>query len=143
MAIAFAVGGDMNDLSVRAVGFKSAEEALGKTFAAVQQAFEGDGARAGPIVEEDGDGAAFFQTDDISAGGIDGGIGGFGPGRLGGRFLFFSGGGSFQPAGGASERMRAHWWGARRTKRIPFWARRSRDSESTAVSGSHMPSGMR
>ncbi len=65
---------------------EAGEEAIGEVVAAVEEAFEGDGAGAGAVVEEDGDGAAFVETDEVGVGGIDGGVGGFGPGVFGLRF---------------------------------------------------------
>ena len=62
---------------------KAVEEAAGEVFAAVEEAFEGDGAGGGAVVEEDGDAAAFVETDEVGVGGVDGGVGGFGPGRFG------------------------------------------------------------
>jgi hypothetical protein len=89
VAVAFAVGGDMDDLRVGAVGLESAEEALGEAFAAVQEAFEGNGAGARSIVEEDGDGATLVEAHEIRPGRVDRSIGCVGPGRLRRRFLFF------------------------------------------------------
>ena len=58
---------------------EAAEQAAAEVFAGVQQAFEGDGAGGGAVVEEDGDGAAFVELDEVGMGGVDGGVGGFGP----------------------------------------------------------------
>ena len=66
VAVAFAVGRDVHQLcALSAVGLrsraKSADQALGEILAAVQQAFEGDGAGARPVVEKDGDAAALLR----------------------------------------------------------------------------------
>ena len=54
VAVALAVGGDVDELRLAAVcrSAEAAEQALGEVFAAVQQAFEGDGAGDGAVVEE-------------------------------------------------------------------------------------------
>ena len=44
VAVAFAVRGDVDQLSVLPPAFESADQALGESFAAVQQPFKGDGA---------------------------------------------------------------------------------------------------
>ena len=62
------------------VGMEAGEQAAGEVFAAVEEAFEGDGAGGGAVVEEDGDAAAFVEVDEVGVGGVDGGVGGFGPG---------------------------------------------------------------
>jgi hypothetical protein len=67
-------------VGVRRSGRKAGEQAAGEGFAAVEQALEGDGAGGGAVVEEDGDGAAFVELDQVGVGGVDGGVGGFGPG---------------------------------------------------------------
>ncbi len=54
----------MNKLCGRGVT-EAAFEAIGKVFSRVQQAFESDGARGWPIVEEDGHGGAGFETNQI------------------------------------------------------------------------------
>ena len=67
-----------------APGWRPGEQAAGEVFAAVEEAFEGDGAGVGAVVEEDGDAAAFVELDGVGVGGVDGGVGGFGPGAVGG-----------------------------------------------------------
>ena len=94
VTVAFAVGGDVGDL--RGFGIvgrrrvEAGDEAFAEVFAAVEEAFEGDGAGGGAIVEEDVDSAAFVEADEVGVGGVDGGVGGFGPGDLFG-FDFFGG----------------------------------------------------
>ncbi len=83
VAVAFAVGGDVGELGSGGVGAETAEEAFAEGFAAVEQAFKGDGAGAGAVVEEDGDGAAAVERDAVGVGGVDGGVGGGGPGSIG------------------------------------------------------------
>jgi hypothetical protein len=85
VAVAFAVGGDVGELwGVRVSGGAEAGgEAPAEVFAAVEQAFKGDGAGGGPVVEEDGDGAAIVEGDAVGVGGVYGGVRGGGPG-LGG-----------------------------------------------------------
>ena len=61
-----------------------------EVFSAVEEAFEGDGAGGGAVVEEDIDGAAFVEADEVGMGGVDAGVGSFGPGDLFG-FNFFGG----------------------------------------------------
>ena len=56
-------------------GWKPSSRRLPKVFAAVEQAFEGDGAGGGAVVEEDGDAAAFVELDEVGMGGVDGGVG--------------------------------------------------------------------
>ena len=94
VAVAFAVGGDVGDLGDFGIAgrerVEAGEEAFGEVFAAVEEAFEGDGAGGGAVVEEDVDGAAFVEVDEIGLGGVDGGVGGLGPGDLFG-FDFFGG----------------------------------------------------
>ena len=83
VAVAFAVGGDVGELRASdrwRCRCGSREQAAGEVFAAVEQAFEGDGAGGRAVVEEDGDGAAFVEADQVGMGGVDGGVGGFGPG---------------------------------------------------------------
>ena len=95
---------------------EAGEEAAGEVFAGVEQAFEGDGAGGGAVVEEDGDAAAFVELDEVGVGGVDGGVGGFDPGD---RWLIGASGGGF---GGRriaevgerrweQGRTRAHWCG--------------------------------
>ncbi len=108
VAVAFAVGGDVGELGGcrdrRARWVEAGEEAVAEVFAAVEEAFEGDGAGGGAVVEEDGDGAAFVELDEVGVGGVDGGVGGFGPaGHL--RMASVPG------AVVASGRTRAHWCG--------------------------------
>ena len=83
VAVGFAVGGDVGELGavMRAggLGLEAGEETLAELFPGVQQAFKGDGAGVGAVVEEDGDGAAFVQADAVGLGGVDGVVGGFGP----------------------------------------------------------------
>ena len=84
VAVAFAVGGDVGELrlvgeSARG-GVEAVEQAAAEVFAGVEQAFEGDGAGGGAVVEEDGDAAAFVELDEVGVGGVDGGVGGGGPG---------------------------------------------------------------
>ena len=83
VAVAFAVGGDVGELgaagAVGGVGRKPSSRRLPKCFAAVEQAFKGDGAGGGAIVEEDGDAAAFVELDEVGLRGIDGGVGGEDP----------------------------------------------------------------
>ncbi len=86
VAVALAVGGDVRDLrgfGIAGRGWVEGEETFGEVFAAVEEPFEGDGAGAGTVVEEDVDGAAFIEADKIGVGGVDGGVGGFGPGSFG------------------------------------------------------------
>ena len=87
MAVALAVGGDVGYLGRFGVVGRSwiedGEETLAEVFAAVEKAFEGDGARARAVVEEDGDGAAFVEADEVGVGRVDGGVGSFGPGGWG------------------------------------------------------------
>ena len=64
-------------------GLKLREQAAGEGFAVVEQAFEGDGAGGWAVVEEDGDGAAFVELDEVGLGGVDGGVGGFDPVGIG------------------------------------------------------------
>ena len=82
VAVGFAVGGDVDELGFGGglVGVEAGEEAAGEGFAVVEEAFEGDGAGGGAVVEEDGDGAAVVELDEVGAGGVDGGVGGFEPG---------------------------------------------------------------
>ncbi len=84
VSVGFAVGGDVGELGGLGVSgrgrVEDGEEPVGEVDAAVEEAFEGDGAGGGAVVEEDGDGAAFVETDEIGVGGVDGGVGGFGPG---------------------------------------------------------------
>ncbi len=82
VTVALAVGGDVHDLRFAAVGFEAADQALGESFAVVQQAFEGDGAGARAVVEEDIDGAAFLEADEIGTRSVDGGVGRIDPNRL-------------------------------------------------------------
>ena len=67
VAVAFAVGGDVGELGDLGIagrgGMEAGEETAAEVFAAVEQAFEGDGAGAGAIVEEDGDAAAFVEAE--------------------------------------------------------------------------------
>src|SRR6185437_760878 len=67
VSIALAVGCDVDKL--RSLSFVEAtEEALGKGFAAVQQAVEGDGPRDGSVVKEDGDGMTRAGLDQVRLG---------------------------------------------------------------------------
>jgi hypothetical protein len=79
VAVAFAVGGDVGELGFAGVGVEAGEEAAGEVFSAAEEAFEGDGAGVGAVVEEDGDAAAFVELDGLGVGGVYGGVGGFGP----------------------------------------------------------------
>ena len=83
VAVALAVGGDVGELSF---GFglggdvgqgraEAVQQAGAEGFAAVQQAFEGDGAGGRGIVKEDGDAAALVEPDEVGVGGVDGGVG--------------------------------------------------------------------
>ena len=85
---------------------EAGEQAAGEVFAAVEQAFEGDGAGGGAVVEEDGDGAAFVELDEVGMGGVDGGVGGFGPGL--GWVVSWS---PAVVAAAMAARTRAHWCG--------------------------------
>jgi len=81
MSVAFAVGGDVGQLGL--IGMlgvvETAEQAASEVFAGVEKAFEGDGAGAWAVVEEDGDGTAFVEGYGVGVGGINGGVGGFEP----------------------------------------------------------------
>src|SRR5271170_4770950 len=90
VSVGFAVGGDVGDLGGFGVSgsgrVKDGEETVGEVYAAVEEAFEGYGPGGWAIVEEDSDGAAFVETDEVGVGGVDGGVGGFYPGDFGWRF---------------------------------------------------------
>ena len=109
---------------------EAGDEAVGEVFAAVQETFKGNGAGAGAIVEEDGDAAAVVEFDQVGMGGVDGGVGGLGPGSC----LFCCR--EDANAGGTGR-------GARTVNLMPSWAMRSSTLRLTAVSASHMPSGLR
>ena len=83
VAVAFAVGGDVDELGFVALGFEAADEALREAFTAVEQSFKGDGAGAWSVIEEDSDGAPFFEAHEKGARGVDGGVGSFDPNGLG------------------------------------------------------------
>ena len=139
MAIALTVGGHMDHLRRGSLGSKPRSQPPGKILAVIENSFEGDGARDGAVVEEDGNASPLLQPNQVGMVGIDRGIGSLDPAsdapsnlsRTGCRVL------------SARSRTRAHWWGARMVNRMPFCANRSRVSVSTAVSASHMPSGLR
>ena len=82
VAVALAVGCNVGELrgGGRPVAVEAADEAASEVFAGVEQALEGDGARAGAVVEEDRDAAAFVEVNEIRMRGVDRGGGGFGPG---------------------------------------------------------------
>ena len=85
VAIAFAVGGDVDELGgCGGVGGEALDEAGGEDFAGVEEALEGDGTGGGAVVEEDRDAAAVVEGDEVGVSGVDGGVGGVGPGELGG-----------------------------------------------------------
>ncbi len=114
---------------------KAVDQALAEVFAAVEQAFEGDGAGVGTVVEEDGDAAAFVKANRV----------GMAWDRRW-RRVFSSQGCRRHGAlgtGSALRRTRAHWWGARMVNLMPSCAIRSSTLRLTAVSASHMPSGLR
>jgi hypothetical protein len=75
VAVALAVGGDVGELGGSSgaesavVEWKPIEQAAAEVFAAVEQAFKGDGAGGGAVVEEDGDAAAFVEIDAVGMGG--------------------------------------------------------------------------
>ena len=100
VAVAFAVGGDVGELGFVIAGgcVEAGDEAAAKVFAAIEEAFEGDGAGAWAVVEEDGDGTAFVELDEIGSGGVGGAVGGFGPRELGITGLW-----------GVRGPIRAHW----------------------------------
>jgi hypothetical protein len=89
VAVAFAVGGDVGELGGLGIagggGMEAGEKTLAEVFAAVEQAFEGNGAGVGAIVEEDGDAAAFVEAHQVGMSGVDVGVGGLGPGGIVGR----------------------------------------------------------
>src|SRR5215510_8417788 len=62
MAVAFAIGGDMDELWPPTVLVESADEPIDQVFAARQQAFESDAAGNGAVVEKQRDGPAGGQT---------------------------------------------------------------------------------
>ena len=78
---------------------EAVEQAAAEGFAGVEQAFESDGAGGGAVVEEDGDAAALVEIDAVGVGGVDGGVGGFGPGIVGRRVRGFGGVGGQQRIG--------------------------------------------
>ena len=78
VTVAFAVGGDVRQLGLGGV-FEAGLESRGKVVAGVEQAFKGDGAGGGSVVEEDGDGGSGREADEIRTRSIDGGVGGVGP----------------------------------------------------------------
>ena len=81
VAVAFTVSGDMRELRSfrRRAGVQARDEAAAEVLAVVEDAFEGDCARAGAVVEEDGDAAAFIELDEVRVGRVDGSAGGFCP----------------------------------------------------------------
>ena len=136
VAVAFAVGGDVGELGASVVGgggMEAGEQAAGEVFAAVEEAFEGDGAGVGAVVEEDGDAAAFVELDEVGVGGVDGGVGGFGPGRFDRTAASAASG---RAADGARlmgmRRTRAHWTGARMVNLMPSCGH---EVEDAAVDG--------
>src|SRR6185437_14654110 len=80
VAVAFSVGGDVDELAamVALIG-EAVEEALNEAISVIQQALERDGPRDGAVVEEDGDGTIAAEAHQIGPGGIDRGVGSFGP----------------------------------------------------------------
>ena len=58
-------------LRLRAV-FEAGLEPRDEVLAGVEQSFKGDGARDGAVVEEDGDGDARLEAQQIRARGVDG-----------------------------------------------------------------------
>ena len=53
VAVAFAVGGDVDEFGFGGVGgAEAADQGAGEVFAGVEQALEGDGAGAGAVVEK-------------------------------------------------------------------------------------------
>ena len=54
MAVGFAIGGDVHELGPGTAVVEAAEQAMGKTLTIQQQLLEGDRARDGAIVEEQG-----------------------------------------------------------------------------------------
>ena len=73
-----AIGRDMNELRAIRVR-KSAQEPACKGLAVIEKAFEGDGAGARSIVEEDGDGAVVLEANEIWLSRVDCGTWRFGP----------------------------------------------------------------
>ena len=68
MAVAFAVGGHMHQLRVVALLREAAKQPAGKGLSVIEQAFKGDGPRAGSVVEEGGDRAAFLELHEVGLG---------------------------------------------------------------------------
>ncbi len=125
VAVGFAVGGDVRELGgvVGAGGLVKPPRSVAEVFAGVEQAFKGDGARGGAVVEEDGDGAAFVERDEVGLGGVDGGVGGGVQGGVGA---------GCRTGVLASGRTRAHWLGARMVKLDAFLRH---EVEDVAVDG--------
>ena len=150
VAVTFAVGGDVGELGFAAgvggVWAEAVKQAAAEGFAGVEQALKGDGAGGGAVVEEDGDGAAFVELDAVGAGGVDGGVGSFGPGVAAGfgGFGGFGGQQCFASVGGLREVADAGALVGREDgEQDALGAIRSRTLRLTAVSASHMPSGLR
>ncbi len=83
VAVTLAVSGDVGELGFAGIGWigrmEAAEQTAAEVLAGVEQAFKGDGTGAGAVVEEDGDGTAFVERNEVGVGGIDGGVGSLGP----------------------------------------------------------------
>ena len=71
MAVGLAVSGDVHELRPAAVLGEAADQPVGETFAIGEQAFEGDGAGDGSVVEKQVDAAARRQIADVGTGGVD------------------------------------------------------------------------
>ena len=81
VAVGFAIGGNVDELGFGGwfIGVEVGEETAGKGFAVVEETLEGDGAGGRAVVEEDGDGAAVVELDEIGLCGINGGVRSFDP----------------------------------------------------------------